>query len=320
MPFVLAMIAVVAVQAQFAIAIAQELHGHRGARGLLPENTIPSFERALAIGVDCLELDVGMSKDGTLVISHDPRLNPSIVRRNGNWVTGQTALKDLTNAEIAELDVGRIDPKSKYARQFPDQVAIDGTRMPPLADLLAHQGIRAASRVCLNIEIKTRPNASDETFSPERLADTLIMAVTKAGLRSRLVVQSFHWASLVHIARVAPDVPLSFLTAERPWLDNIERGKPGASAWLGGLDIDDYGGSIPRAIKALNGRFWSVFHRDLTGEALGEAHALGLKVIVWTVNEPAAIRRYLAMGVDGIITDYPDRARAVIAAQQIGRK
>ncbi|MEM9263530.1 MAG: glycerophosphodiester phosphodiesterase family protein, partial [Pseudomonadota bacterium] len=107
-----------------------ELQGHRGARGVLPENTIPSFQNAIAAGSDCLELDIAMTKDGKIVITHDPVLSADIVRKDGAWVSGNTAIKSLTYEQLRAYDVGRLRPGSRYARRFPKQEASDGVRMP----------------------------------------------------------------------------------------------------------------------------------------------------------------------------------------------
>ena len=107
------------------------------------------------------------------------------------------------------------------------------------------------------------------------------------------------------------------LTVERGANDNIQRGQPGPSPWTAGLDVDDFGGSTPRLVKAAACTGWSPLYLDLTDGALKEAQALGLKVIPWTVNEPADMERLIAAGVDGLITDYPDRLRAVMAARKM---
>ena len=293
-------------------AHALELHGHRGARGLLPENTLPAFKAALKLGVDCLELDVGLTRDRQPVIAHDRLLNPNITRKRGKWISEPVLFKDLNAADIRAFDVGRIKPGTRYAERFSKQRGMDNVAMPLLRDLLALPELVQASNVCLNIEIKRSPKAPEQTHKPGVMADALLQVVTDLGFRPRLRVQSFDWAVLVHIRKVAPDVPLIFLTAERSWLDNVERGRPGRSPWLGGIDIDDAGGSLPAAIKKLGGHTWSPYHRDLTRELLQAAHRLGLKVVVWTVNKVSDMETYKAMGVDGIITDYPDRAVPVI--------
>jgi glycerophosphoryl diester phosphodiesterase len=295
---------------------AAELHGHRGARGLAPENTLPAFRQALEIGVDCLELDIGMSGDGRLIVAHDPTLNPDLVRRDGAWIAERTPLRNLSAAQLQTLDVGRINPDSKYAKRYPKQVPVDGTPMPLLDDVLALPGLRANPAVCLNIEIKTAPNTRDITHSPERIADELVRSLDRHAMRKRSRIQSFDWRGLAHLRKTAPDIALSFLSAERPWLDNIERGRPGASSWLAGMDVDAHDGSVAIMVKALGGQWWSPYYRDLSPQELERAHALGLKVIVWTINDAEEIRQMLQMGVDGVITDRPDLAKPVIDAHR----
>lgn len=293
-------------------AFAVDLHGHRGARGLSPENSIAGFRRAIEIGVDCLELDVGMSSDGKIVISHDRRLNRDLVRRGGQWVSDAVPLNGLSSLELRTLDIGRIKPGSDYAARFPGQVPLDGETMPMLSDLLALPDLNGMSRPCFNIEIKTSPDDPGSTFAPERISRRLVQTLDAAGRRSNAMVQSFDWRSLVFLKKFAPDIPLVFLSAEQSWGDTLQVGEAGASPWTAGIDIDDFEGSAPRAVKHLGGTVWSPYFRELTREALDLAHALGLKVVVWTVNSEDDMRRLIAMGVDGIITDYPDRAARVM--------
>jgi len=293
-------------------ASATELQGHRGARGVLPENSLPSFEHAIAVGANCLELDIAMSRDKQLVITHDLRLNPDIVRQGKDWITQSVLVKDLTVAQLKTYDIGRLKSGSRYAARFPQQKSIDGLKIPLLSELLNHPQIQSSKTVCLDIEIKTTPAEQDATFAPALIADALVQLVVKSGLRSRIRVRSFDWRSLLHLTRIAPDIPLAFLTAKQHWLNNLEVGAAGKSPWLAGIDIDDFGGSAPKVIKYLNGNVWAPYHRDLTAEELKSAQDLGLRVIVWTVNDEIEMRRLLEMGVDGITTDYPEVARRVI--------
>src|ERR687891_2818089 len=132
-------------------AQAVDIQGHRGARGHAPENTLAGFERALAIGVTTLELDVGVTRDGVVVIHHDRGLNPDIARGpDGQWISlAGPLIKDVTFVELQRYDVGRIRPGSEYARRFPHQKPIDGTRIPRLRDLFE---LAKNSRVGFNIE------------------------------------------------------------------------------------------------------------------------------------------------------------------------
>lgn len=284
-----------------------ERQGHRGARGVLPENTLPGFCYAIAAGVDSLELDIALTRDRQLVITHDPALNPDIVRRNGAWIAEPIPIRDLTAAELSAYDVGRLRPGSDTATRFPDQRPLDGTPIPRLADLFGLTEVRANPRLILDIEIKTSPLDPEITFPPEDIADTLFAEVDRAGLRARTRVRSFDWRALIHAAMIAPDIPRVGLTSERPAFDTVRRAQPGNSPWLAGSEIDDTAGAVPRAVQHLGADIWAPEFRDLTPEALAEAHALGLKVIVWTVNEEADIDRMLSLGVDGLTTDHPDR-------------
>jgi glycerophosphoryl diester phosphodiesterase len=296
-----------------------EVQGHRGARGLAPENTLPAFEKALALGVDTLELDVGVTRDGVVVVGHDPALNPDITRGpEGQWLAAKgPAIHALTFEELSRYDVGRLKPGSGYAARYPAQVAVDGTRMPRLADVFELVRRSGKEKVRFNIETKLSPLAPTETLPPEAFARALIAEIRKAGLQSRSTIQSFDWRTLQVVQREAPEIPTAYLTAQQRWLDNVCTG-PAAntpatppaqcaeSPWTAGFHLRDHG-SVPRLVKAAGGRTWSPSYTDLDEARLAEAKSLGLKVIVWTVNDPIQIKRMIDLGVDGIISDFPDR-------------
>lgn len=267
---------------------------------------MPAFERAIALGVDILELDTGLSADGVVVVSHDRSLSPDLARKDGVWIAAPVTIRSLTWAELGAYDVGRARPDGKVAQRFPAQTPVDGTPIPRLAEVLELG--RDSDDLQFNIETKISPLAPDETADPETFAAALVAEIRRAGLEDRAIVQSFDWRTLVAVKALAPTVRTAHLTAQQRWLDNLEVGRDGASPWLAGVDVDDHGGSAPRAIAAMGGDIWSPFHRDLTDEALAEAHDLGLEVHVWTPNKPDEIRGLHARGVDGIITDYPDIA------------
>ena len=290
------------------------LQGHRGARGLAPENTLVAFARALSIGVTTLELDCAITRDGVVVVSHDPALNPDFTRASdGRWLEAQgAAIHQLTFAELQRYDVGRIKPGSAYAKRFPAQVAVDGARVPRLADVFALVRRSGNEAVRFNIETKTSPLAPDETTGPEDFARKLISAVRSAGMAERTTVQSFDWRTLQVVQQEAPDIPTVYLTAQQSFMDNI-RGTEKDSPWSAGFHVSRFGGSIPRAVKAAGGAVWSPYYREVTRENVGEAQGLGLKVVVWTVNTEPEIRTMIELGVDGIISDYPDLLRRVAA-------
>jgi glycerophosphoryl diester phosphodiesterase len=293
-----------------------ELHGHRGARGLLPENTLASFREAIRQGVDFIETDVGLSRDGQVVIHHDRAINPLTARSAGAWIDAPVLLRSLTATDLKQYDVGRIKPGTAYAAKFVHQRPLDGARIPLLAEVLAMPALEAHPNVCLNIEIKTSPEASDDTFPPERVSQALVRVLDAFKFRARVRVQSFDWRNLRVISELAPDIALSYLTVEQSWHDTVQRDGPSPSPWLAGIDLRAFHGSVPRAIAQLGGRFWAPYYRDLSADTLKCAHNLGIKVVVWTVNEDHDIETMLMLGVDGIITDYPDRGRRIIDAWQ----
>jgi glycerophosphoryl diester phosphodiesterase len=290
-------------------AFAFDLQGHRGSRGLAPENTLPAFERALALGVTTLELDVGLTADGVVVVSHDPYLNPTIARdAAGQWLPGTRGplIRSLTLAQLQGYDVGRIRPGTAYATTFANQEARDGTRVPTLAQLFALVRARKAG-VRFNIETKVFPNRPDDTAAPEVLTRALLAVVQEAGMQSRVSIQSFDWRTLQLVQQLAPAMPTVYLTTQSA--SNDSAADP---AWTAGLKLAEHG-SVPRMVKAAGGTAWSPNAPALTEALVKEAHALGLQVIPWTVNDPADMERLIAWGVDGLITDYPDRLREVLA-------
>ncbi len=292
-----------------------EIEGHRGARGLLPENTLPAFERAIALGVDGLEFDIGLTRDGVPVVHHDPALDPDHTRdASGAWLASSgPLLRDLDMTALSGFDVGRVRTGGPTANRFPHQEPRDGARIPTLAEVLALGRRPGAGAVRFGIEIKLSPLAPGETAAPATFARAVVAALRAEGMMSRASVRAFDWRALVEIRKLAPDLPIACLTAEQSWRDNILRDRPGPSPWTAGLNIHEHGGSVPRMVHRFGGPVWSPYYSELTAESLAEARDLGLKVIVWTVNEVREMQAMARLGVDGIVTDYPDRAIEALA-------
>lgn len=293
-----------------------DLQGHRGARGLLPENTLPAFEKAIELGVSTLELDVGISKDGVVVISHDRALNPEITRdASGAYLSAPVLVNRLSLAEIKTYDVGRIDPQSAYARRFPDQQAIDGTRMPALSALFKQINKLGANTVRFNIETKISPEKPHETVSPEVFARKVLDVVREHGMQSRVTVQSFDWRTLQIIQTLQKGqtkrVLTSCLTAQQPWTNNIQPRSDKGPFWTGSVRASEHA-DVPSMVKAAGCDIWSPYFADISVSLVSKAQALGLKVIPWTTNSEAEMAAVLDAGVDGLITDYPDRAKALL--------
>ena len=291
-----------------------DLQGHRGARGLAPENTLPAFERALEIGVTTLELDVGVSADGVVVVSHDPYLNPQIVRdASGQWLAGSKGplIRSLSFAQLQAYELGRIKPETPYAAQFNTQQPRDGTRMPALAALFDRVKALGADTVRFNIETKLDPGQPQDTVSPEAMTSALLQVIRDAGMVQRVTIQSFDWRTLQVVQKAEPKIPTAYLSFQNANNDNIRDGQ-----WTAGFKIADHG-TVPRMVKAAGGAIWSPNGGAVTPELVKQAQGLGLKVLPWTINNPAEMEKLIGWGVDGIITDYPDRLRAVMQARNM---
>jgi glycerophosphoryl diester phosphodiesterase len=260
--------------------------------------------------VSTLETDVGITRDGVAVIYHDRLLNPAMTRgADGRWVEAPGArIRDLAFKELRTYDVGRLDVRSGYAKQWPLQWAVDGERIPSLEEFLA-LARTAAKPVKLNIETKLSPLAPDDTVDPATFARAIVDAVKAAGLVERTTIQSFDWRTLIEAKKLLPAIRTGCLTIERGAGDNVKPDASGRSPWLAGIAP----GSVPGMAKEAGCDVWSAFWRDVTRERVAEAKALGLSVVLWTVNERDEILAVIDSGADGLITDYPDRARKVMA-------
>ena len=271
-----------------------DIQGHRGARALFPENTLAGFQAAYALGVTTFELDVGLTADGLVVVSHDPALNPDITRdASGAWLRDEgPAIRSLSYADLSSYDVGRVRPGSRTSLLFPDQKPHDGDRIPTLAAVLA-----ALPNARFTIEVKTDPTRPERTASANILTDATLAVIAATGAAGRVIVESFDWRVQRHVRQVRPDITLA-------WLTSAETVRNAAVWWNGTVPA----GTVPEAVAAEGGPIWAPDHTELTETLVKEAHALGLLVLPWTVNRPADMRRLIDWGVDGLISDRPDLA------------
>jgi len=280
----------------------------------MPENTLPGFATALAIGVSTLELDLAVTRDLQVVVIHNPRFEPEIARHpNGEWLQeSSSSIHSMTLETVKSYDVGRLNPSRKYASSFPTQSAVDGTAVPTLGEVFELVNKSGNRSVEFNVEIKINPQKPGLTFPPEIFVRAVIDVIHDYKMENRVSVQSFDWRALKIVQELAPDITTSYLSVNQNWFSNLQIGKPGPSPWLNGIDIDNFEGSPARAVKSAGGDIWSPYHKEVDPESIELAHRLGLSVIVWTVNQPGRMRELIAMGVDGIITDYPDRLRQLL--------
>jgi glycerophosphoryl diester phosphodiesterase len=290
-------------------AMAFDIEAHRGGRALRPENTLQSFANALSMGVDTLELDIGVTKDGAIVVSHERGLNPDLARSaDGVYVAPPgTPFVRLSLAEVKTYDVGQIRPGSRYAAQFPEQRAVPGTPIPTLIEVLDLVRKSGDRHVRLNIETKIDPNHPDESPDPQRFVSLLLDLLQAQKFTDRVMVQSFDWRTLQLVQKLAPAIPTVYLTQQKGEAPTVFTDR--ASDWTAGFNPAEHGKSIPGTIKAAGGAIWSPYFGDVDQALISESHRLGLLVVVWTVNKPEDMARMIDIGVDGIISDHPDLLR-----------
>ncbi|WP_067824278.1 glycerophosphodiester phosphodiesterase family protein [Actinomadura kijaniata] len=306
-----------------------DLQAHRGGLGLVVESTLPAFANALELGVSTLELDVQITEDRQAVVTHDRRINPRKCRDTAPATPGDPEfpyvgkyINTLTLAQVRTMDCG-----SQTLAEYPGQRAAPGARMPLLREVFGLVHRYRAYGVRLNVETKVEAGAPHETAPREQFVRVTAGEVRRARLLRQVTIQSFDWGALMLMRRVEPRLPLVALTN----YDFLQTGQPGASPWLGGLDIDDFGGDPLKAVRGFgadafspvhgfpqNGKVTDPGYRPyVTRRMVADAHRLGLKVIPWTVNDEPTMQKLIDDGVDGLITDYPDRLRRVMAANHL---
>lgn len=294
-----------------------DFEGHRGGRDARPENTLPAFAYAMEVGVTTLEMDMQMTKDGRLVISHNPIMNPTLAKGpDGQFVkAGTYDLRTMTLDQIKTFDVSMMNPAAGgyYEGHGKTQVSVPGTKMPTLEEVFELANSYGNDKVIFNIETKSYADPLDANYKnnpdPVVFAKAVNAVVKKYNMEDRVTFQSFDWRTLTAMKKINPNITLVALTCEQEsWgPEGMYRqvGNPGASHWMGGLDIDTYKGDYVKAAKAIGADIVSPYWEELSPQLVTEAHTLGMKVVPWTVNTPKDMDMLIDMGVDGLITDKP---------------
>ncbi|MEU8104561.1 glycerophosphodiester phosphodiesterase family protein [Nonomuraea muscovyensis] len=302
-----------------------DLQAHRGGLGLVVESTLPAFANALELGVSTLELDVQITEDGQAVVTHDRRISDRKCRDTAPAVAGDPEfpyvgkyVNTLTLLQVRTMDCG-----SRTLAEFPGQRAVPGAPMATLREVFDLVNRYRAHGVRLNVETKVEAGAPHETAPREQFVQVTAAEIRRARLLNQVTVQSFDWGALMRMREVEPRLPLVALTNR----DFLQTGRPGASPWLGGIDVDDFGGDPLKAVKSFGADAFSPVHGFpqngkvtdpgyqpyVTKAMVDQAHDLGIKVIPWTIDDEPTMNKLIDDGVDGIITDYPDRLRQVMA-------
>lgn len=258
-----------------------QIQGHRGARAIYPENSIPGFLYALKLGIQTLELDLGVSKDDVLVVYHDQTINPEYCRYlDGRAAPKDVPLRSLTFKEIKEFDCGALGNKN-----FPQQKIIPQTQIPSLEELfetILNQEHPNAQKVWFNIETKSNPAHPNYQPTPEKFIALILELVDQYDLQERVIIQSFDHRTLKALKNIRPEMKTAALFYERPT------------------------GSLVEATKNADGDILSPYYKWVTKEDVELLHQAGIPIIPWTANTKDSWKVLMEIGVDGIITDDPE--------------
>ena len=290
-----------------------KVHGHRGARGNRPENTIEATEFALQSGVDAIEVDLCVSKDNVVMVHHDLYLSPHLTRDiHGNWVTDSIPIISLDQTALQQFDVGTLRADSDYARRFPHQVAHSPARIPTLDEFIEYVVKSSHPDCVLNLELKGEPDHPTLLPDIETYTQLVLTAIDRHQIQNRCFVQSFDWR-LIKIINELNSTILTGLLTDQQTDAHPRFPLPGESSqWVDNMDVADFDGSVPAMVAAAGSRVWSSHYKDLSPGLISAAHDLGLEVYGWTVNDTEDIQKMIDWGVDVITTDYPVKAVQLI--------
>ncbi len=290
-----------------------DVQGHRGARALLPENTIPGFERALELGVSTLELDLGLSRDGVLIVSHDPRVSSKICVGEGGAPIAESGprIRDLTLEELRRFDCGSQNPSPERFPEPPRQNR-PGTPMPTLGEIFELTRALGDSRVRFNIEVKVAPGSPDHP-DLRKIVTAAVEEIRAQNMVERSTLQSFDWEALKISKALEPRLRTAALLA----------GDTMKTEWLAGLDPTDL--DMLALLQAADdfvddfSPYWEhmVPGRYFAGHSVSAYQEAGFPVIPWTVNDAEVMKQLIALGVDGLITDRPDLLMKIVQEHRI---
>lgn len=305
-----------------------DLEAHRGGRDVRPENTLYSYAYAIKLGATSIECDMQLTKDGQIVMSHNPILNSDITRdENGNYIeNNKYDIRLMTVDELKKFDVGVMDPNcgEYYDLHGKTQFTYDA-KIPTLEELMQLIQSYGDKNIVLNIETKSYPDPASAGYKnnadPKKFVEVFNNIVKKYDMEDRVVLQSFDWQTLIEMKKLNPNISTSALWQEQPsWgrdSESLRRYEKKKSPWLDGLDIKDYQGNPVKAAHAIGADIISPYYTEISKQDVDEAHSLGMKVVPWTVNNEKDMNMLLDMGVDGIISDKPWLLKQVLEKRNI---
>lgn len=305
-----------------------DLEAHRGGRDVRPENTLYSYAYAIELGATSIECDMQLTKDGQIVMSHNPILNSDITRdENGNYIeNNKYDIRLMTVDELKKFDVGVMDPNcgEYYDLHGKTQFTYDA-KIPTLEELMQLIQSYGDKNIVSNIETKSYPDPASAGYKnnadPKKFVEIFNNIVKKYDMEDRVVLQSFDWQTLIEMKKLNPNISTSALWQEQPsWgrdSESLRRYEKKKSSWLGGLDIKDYQGNPVKAAHAIGTDIISPYYTEISKQDVDEAHSLDMKIVPWTVNNEKDMNMLLDMGVDGIISDKPWLLKQVLEKRNI---
>lgn len=305
-----------------------DLEAHRGGRDVRPENTLYSYAYAIELGATSIECDMQLTKDGQIVMSHNPILNSDITRdKNGNYIeNNKYDIRLMTVDELKKFDVGVMDQNcgEYYDLHGKTQFTYDA-KIPTLEELMQLIQSYGDKNIVLNIETKSYPDPASAGYKnnadPKKFVEIFNNIVKKYDMEDRVVLQSFDWQTLIEMKKLNPNISTSALWQEQPsWgrdSESLRRYEKKKSSWLGGLDIKDYQGNPVKAAHAIGADIISPYYTEISKQDVDEAHSLDMKIVPWTVNNEKDMNMLLDMGVDGIISDKPWLLKQVLEKRNI---
>jgi len=285
-----------------------DLEAHRGGRGLMPENTISAFRYAIErIGVTTLELDVAVTKDMIPVLSHDPFLNPQKVSINGKFITERPLIKDLTYAELVQYDFGIM----RYDYVMPGQLQIAYEKIPTLEqvfELIKLEHERTGNKYMLNVELKVFPDVFGYTYDAQTFVNIVVPLIEKYGFEDTVMIQSFNW-KVLKLVKIKNSQITTVALVQSIYI--------GSTLWTDGLRLADFGIDAVKMAKFIGADVLSPYYKECDVSMIKRAHESGIAIIPWTIDDQNEMKKFVDLGVDGIITDYPNLLREILLSKGI---
>lgn len=296
---------------------------HRGGRDSYPENSLYAYTNAIEQGATTIEADMQMTKDGVIVMSHNPTLNPDTTRdENGDYVKkDQIDIRTTNYEELKKYDIGHMNPRSEYYQEHGIDQKQRFCTIPTLEQLFQLIQDSGNEEIMVNLETKLYPDPATGAYHKNNVdANNFVKAVNeivkKYDMENRTIIQSFDWSSLVCVKQINPKLKTAALYSDQPSEDQgigtLWKNQQEASPWLAGLNIHNEQNDPVVAAHKLGFDIISPEQTEITQEQIEEAHKFGMKVVVWTVDKEEDMEKAYNMGVDGIISDKGELLRSFL--------